>query len=157
MSKTNSKALGGRFEREIAKELSIWMFNDPHTLKREPTSGAVKNVYTGDIFPMKQLEWSYFPFHVETKSGYSDHTPTLLNFKIISDWYLKCVEESTIPGNKQEIILLICNFKGRRGILLITNKKLNIPYKCILNISPHIVYCYDYKNMLDYDFEDVFR
>jgi hypothetical protein len=155
--KTNSKKLGNQGEREIAKQLSEWIFNDSHVLKRAPDSGAQKDIYTGDIIPIKMIDWGYFPLHIEIKAGYTDLTPTLLNFKMVSKWYLKCVEESTIPGNKQEIILLIMNFKSRQGVLLATNKELNIPWKCILNIDPHIVYCYDYKEMLScYTFCEVF-
>jgi hypothetical protein len=59
--KTNSKKLGNAFERRVAKDLSLWIYNDPHVLKREPTSGATKDNYCGDIFPMKQLlpNWVY--------------------------------------------------------------------------------------------------
>jgi len=157
MPKTNSKEIGNRGERKIAKELSLWIWNDPHILKKEVTSGAVKTVYFGDIYPIKETGWGeIFPFYFEIKWGYENHTPTLLNFSIIEKWWYKCVKESE-QSNGQEIILLIMNFKGRKGILLSTNKKLNIPYKCILNIYPHIVYCYDYKEMLEYNFETVFK
>lgn len=156
--KNKSKEIGNRFEREVARQLSIWMFDDEHTLKREPTSGAVKNVYTGDIFPMKQLEWEYWPFHIECKYGYEEKMPTLLNFKIIEGWYLQCVAESTQCNNKQEIILLICNFKAKRGTLLCTNKELScVRCNCILKIGCHDVYCYNYKDMIgSYTFVEVF-
>ena len=158
--KNNSKEIGNTFERKIAKELSIWIFNDPHVLKKEPTSGAVKTVYWGDIFPMKQIEWDHFPFLIECKYGYEDFTPTLLNYRLIEEWYKKAYKES-LESKVQEIILLIRNFKGRNGVLLCTNKILsNIIYKSIICINNdnkyELVYCYNYKDMLKYKFEDVF-
>lgn len=158
--KNKSKSLGNSFERKIAKELSIWMFNDQHVLKREPTSGATKNVYCGDIFPMKQINWEVWPFHIECKYGYSQFTPTLLSYPIIEKWYLKALAESKITEN-QNIILLICNFKNKKGIMVFTNKKLKkILYKSIICIKTNgileNVYCYDYNEMLKYNFESVF-
>ncbi len=159
----NSKEIGNRFERNIAKELSLWIFNDPHTLKREPTSGATKNIYVGDIFPMKQINWGVWPFMIECKYGYTQFTPTLLNYSIIEKWYLKSFKEAQEKNNGQEIVLLICNFKNKKGILLCTNTLLNrniIDYNCILNVKDkkinHYVYCYDYKKILKYNFESVF-
>lgn len=154
--KTNSKSIGNTGERNIAKVLSIWIFNDQHVLKREPTSGGVKTVYCGDIFPMKPIEWEYFPFLIEVKWGYNDHTPTLYNFSIIEKWYLKAKKESQM-SNKQDIILLICNFKGRQGVLLFTNTELNFPYKCILNIKSECVFCYNFKEIIKYDFNEIFK
>lgn len=159
--KTNSKTLGGSFERKIAKELSLWIYNDKDVLKREPTSGATKDIYVGDIYPAKQLkpdqqEWIFL---VECKSGYSNMTPTLLNYKIIENWYLKSLKETKL-SKKQKIILLIANFKNRKGILLCTNNELNICCKCILCIKNNQdyewVFCYDYKDTLEYNFKDVF-
>ena len=155
--KTNSKKIGNNYEREIAFQLSEWIFNDKHVLKRESTSGGVKTVYFGDIYPIKDTGWDHFPFYIEVKHGYEKNLPTLLNFTIIESWWHKCVLESE-QSNGQDIILLIYNPTGRRGVLLCTNTVLNIAYKCILNISPHIVYCYDFKNMIkNYDFETVFK
>jgi len=155
--KTNSKKIGNKAEREIAFQLSNWIWNDAHILKRESTSGAVKTVYYGDIFPIKETGWDHFPFYIEVKHGYEKQLPNLFNFNIVEEWWYKCVLESE-QSNGQDIILLIYNSTGRRGVLLFTNKKLNIPFKCILNISPHIVYCYDFKKMIkDYDFETVFK
>lgn len=158
--KTNSKSLGGAFERKVASQLSYWMFDDPHVLKREPTSGGSKSVYCGDIFPMKQITWKTFPLLVECKCGYTNLTPTLLNYSIVETWYLKALKESK-QSNGQDIILLIQNFKNKRGILLSTNIELDqIVYKCVLCIKNNggyeYVFCYDYNEMLKYRFVDVF-
>jgi hypothetical protein len=162
MAKQNSKKIGNNFERLVARQLSLWMYGDPHVLKREPTSGATKDVYNGDIFPMKQLElgqpdWIYL---VECKYGYSQFTPTLLNYNIIEKWYLKSLEESN-QSEKQKIILLILNFKGKKGILACTNIELNSIYcKSIIcirtNGNVEWVFCYDYKEMLQYNYDQIF-
>ena len=163
VKKTNkSKAVGNTFERSIAKQLSEWIYSDQHVLKREPTSGATKDNYVGDVYPAKQLtpnqpEWLYL---VECKYGYTQNTPTLLNYKIVESWYLKSLQE-TKQSEKQKIILLIANFKGKRGVLLCTNKFLNcIHCNCVLcirnNGDVEYVYCYDYGEMLKYKFTDVF-
>jgi len=159
--KTNSKALGGIFERKIAKELSCWIYDDQHVLKREPTSGATKDNYIGDIYPAKQLligqpSWVFL---VECKSGYSQFTPTLINYSIIEKWYLKALLE-TRQNELQKNILLICNFKAKKGILVCSSLELNIPCKCVLciknNGSFEWVFCYEYKDMLEHSFEEVF-
>jgi hypothetical protein len=162
MAKQNSKEIGNKFERKVAKELSNWIYDDPHVLKREPTSGAVKHVYSGDIFPMKQIRndqpgWTLL---VECKYGYAQFTPTLLNYKIIEGWYLKAKSEAN-ETDVQKTIMLICNFKGKRGILLCTNKELSTIYcKCVLCIrnsgSVEWVFCYDYKEMLKYSYNEIF-
>jgi hypothetical protein len=162
MFKTNSKKIGNSFERRVAKDLSTWIYNDPHTLQREPTSGATKHVYFGDIFPVKQLEkgqpeWKYL---VECKYGYSQFTPTLLNYSIVEGWYLKALAESK-QTKKQHVILLIMNFKNKKGILLCTNKELDtICCKCVLCIRNNgnfeWVFCYDYNEMLKYGYNEIF-
>jgi hypothetical protein len=156
-----SKKMGNNFERKIAKELSIWMFNDPHVLKREPTSGANKHTYIGDIIPMKQINWHYWPFNIETKYGYYKRRPTLLNYDIVRKWLLKAYYQSD-NHNTQKLVLLICNFKTRRGILVFTNKVLNnIYWRSIIhfkdsNNQRQFCYIYDYDELLMNDFEDIF-
>ena len=160
--KTNSKKLGNAFERKIAKELSNWIYNDPHVLQREATSGGTKTVYVGDIFPVKQLnknqpEWEYL---VECKSGYEELTPTLLNFKIIKNWYLKAIKEIEY-SEKQKTIIIIANFKGRRGILFCCDKELNEIFErtiiCIQdNDNYYFLHCYNYKDILEYNYKDLF-
>ena len=38
----NPKEKGNKEERKQAKQLSIWMFNDPDVLKRHSSSGLIK-------------------------------------------------------------------------------------------------------------------
>ncbi len=156
-----SKQIGNAFERKMAKELSIWMFDDPHTLKREPTSGATKDVYIGDIYPMKQMDWNCWPFQIETKYGYTNQSPTLINYKIIEKWFLKAHLESK-EHDTQKIILLITNFKDRKGIMLICNCELySINWRSIIKIKHNgcdlIGYVYDYAELLKTNFDDVFK
>lgn len=163
MKKNNNKRIGNTFEKKIARDLSMWMFDDINVLKREPTSGALKTVYCGDIFPMKQISWKQFPFLIECKYGYEQFTPTLINYSIIEKWYLKALAESK-QSKDQKIIFLICNFKGRRGILFCTNIELNesvINYKCVLciknNGNNEYLFCYLFEDLLKCNFKDIFE
>ena len=66
------KKKGNAEERKQAKDLAIWMFNDPDVLKRHATSGMDKSVYTGDVVPMKQLQefgWKKFNFMIQEKKN----------------------------------------------------------------------------------------
>jgi|SaaInlStandDraft_3_1057020.scaffolds.fasta_scaffold21831_3 hypothetical protein len=161
MAKQNSKRIGNTFERKVARQLSIWIYDDPHVLKREPTSGGVKNVYSGDIFPMKQLtpDQPEFNLLVECKYGYAQFVPTLMNYSVIEQWYLKSLAESNAT-EKQKVVFVIANFKSKKGILLCTNIELNTIYcKCVLcirnNGSVEWVYCYDYNEMLKYSYKEI--
>lgn len=121
--KTKDKIKGNRFERECSVLLNKWIFNGEKILKRADDSGALKDIYTGDIIPYGQLppEWEgKFPFHIECKSGYKDCIPTPFTCTTIQKWLVKCIEESKI--HNQFNILLLVRFFNRRKILLITNK-----------------------------------
>ena len=156
----NSKAKGGKMERDTAKTLSIWMFEDEHVLKREPTSGAVKHNYCGDIFPMKQINWANFPFLIETKTGYENHTPTLHQYTKVIEWFNK----ATIEGKQhnQWIIFLICQFKNKSA-LLFTNYYLDLDTILPIAIIPNQtnedinwIYIYIFKDLLKLNFIDLF-
>ena len=156
----NSKRKGGQFERDIAKTLSIWMFNDSNVLKREPTSGATKCNYSGDVFPMKQIDWSNFPFIMELKTGYEEHTPTFYKYTQILNWFNKSNIES--HQHNQYIIFLICRFKSQ-PILLFTNYQLQLDKIVPLVIIPNQVeneiqwiYTYKFKDLLELNFLDLF-
>ena len=159
-NKINSKQKGNSFERKIAKELSIWMFNNKDILKRHPTSGFDKCIWTGDVVPLAQLpdEWnSKWPIHIECKSGYKDDTPDFWNYKKIINWFNKAREESKI--NNQNIIYLICQFK-HRSALLITNEMIQeyIPYKLsILDDTYNILYVYGYNDIISSNFNNIFN
>jgi len=154
------KQKGNKMERDTAKALSIWIFNDEHVLKREPTSGACKNNYCGDIFPMKQIEWINFPFLIETKSGYEQHIPTLWQYNKVINWYNKAINES--KQHNQHIILLICQFKNKSTILF-TNYQIDIKYILPMSIIPnqingeiHWINVYLFKELLKLNFNDIF-
>jgi hypothetical protein len=154
------KTKGNKMERDTAVELSIWMFNDPHVLKREPTSGACKYNYCGDIFPMKQIEWKNFPFLIETKTGYEQYTPTLWKYTKVLEWFNKSLSESL--QHNQWIIFLICQFKNKPK-LLFTNYPLEldtiIPVSLIpnkTNDNINWIYVYSFKSILQIDFLNAF-
>ena len=70
----NSKSKGNAFERQVAKELSLWYYNDPNVLMRSPSSGAVFNKrkdsdlnVAGDIYQVKHDGFEEWPFVVECK------------------------------------------------------------------------------------------
>lgn len=154
------KVKGGKMERDTAKSLSLWMFGDPHTLKREPTSGATKHSYCGDVFPMKQIDWVHFPFLIETKTGYENHTPSLWQYSKVLEWFNKSNEES--KQHNQWIIFLICQFKNKPA-LLFTNYPLDLeqilPVALIPNeLSDDVqwIYTYIFKDLLALTFLDLF-
>ena len=154
------KAKGGKMERDTAKTLSIWMFGDEHVLKREPTSGAFKYNYCGDVIPQKQIDWSNFPFLIETKTGYETFTPTLWQYTKVLEWYNKSVGES--KQHNQWIIFLICQFKNK-PTLLFTNYHLELDRILPVAIIPNQtngdvnwVYTYLFKDLLKLKFTDLY-
>lgn len=156
----NSKRKGGKMERDTAKSLSVWMFEDEHVLKREPTSGAIKYNYCGDIYPQKQINWSNFPFLIECKTGYQEHSPTFWKYSKSIEWFNKASVESR--QHNQWIIFLICQFKNK-PTLLFTNYQIDlhriIPNVIIPNqINGQInwINVYNFKDMLKLGFPDIF-
>jgi len=159
----NPKEKGNKEERKQAKQLSIWMFNDPDVLKRHSSSGADKSVYSGDIVPMKQLDqfgWKNFNFLIEVKSGYAKDKPNFWNYEKISRWYRKAVLE----GNqaKQTNIILICQFKNMQA-LFITNNHFNGKIMFNICIPVHMyngeieyAYVYYLKDVLKCKFTELF-
>jgi len=160
-----SKSKGNAYERKVAKELSIWMFNDKHLLKRKSDSGMVKDNYCGDVYPEGQLPLNWkgsFPFLIECKSGYPQHHPTFWKYKMVEKWFNKAYKESLI--NKQSIIFLICQFKNQRA-LLITNELLdmnnilfNVAFPIVNEIEEDVKYgyVYNYNELLKLDFYKIF-
>ena len=164
---TNAKKKGNSFENKISKILGQWMFEDIHALARHHTSGAQKQVYCGDIIPIKQLDqfkkWNIksFPFLIETKTGYTQFIPTIWSYTKIMEWYIKSYQESLI--NNQNIIFLICQFKNKKTIFL-TNYLLDqdkvlftsaFPIK--INGEIHYLYCYLFKELIQNDFHSLFN
>ena len=155
------KAKGNQEERKQAKILSNWMFDDPNTLKRQSDSGALKDIYCGDIIPIKQINWSHFPFMIEIKSGYEEHIPTFWSYSKPANWYIKAVEEGKI--HNQYIIFLICQFLNKQA-LLFTNYQLDLNkiYPNIIIPIPiendlHWIFIYNLKWVLDINFMELFN
>lgn len=154
------KRKGNKMERDVAKLLSIWMFNSEHVLKREPTSGASKFNYCGDVYPQQQIDWSNFPFLIETKTGYEQHTPTFWQYTKTLEWFNKASVEGR--QHNQWIIFLICQFKNRSA-LLFTDYHLDlekiVPTAIIPNqINGEIqwIYVYTLKEVIKLNFLDLF-
>jgi hypothetical protein len=162
--KTNrSKKKGNAFENQVAKELGIWMFNDVNFLQRHLTSGAQKNVYCGDIIPVKQLpDWfNKWTILIETKNGYPTNIPNIWRQTWLKDIFNKARQEAAI--HNQNIIFLIIRFKNRSK-LLFTNCYIDpkiILYNAIFpleqNGKVHNIYVYDYNTLLKTDFRKVLK
>ena len=147
-------------ERDTAKTLSIWMFDDEHVLKREATSGATKHIYCGDIIPIKQINWSNFPFLIETKHGYEQHIPTLAKYAKVLEWFNKSVTEG--KQHQQPIIFLICQFLNQKA-LLFTNFQLALDKIVPVSIIPNQIngdiswiQVYLFKDLLKLNFIELF-
>ena len=154
------KRKGNKMERDTAKILSFWMFNIEHVLKREPTSGASKFNYCGDVYPQQQIDWLNFPFLIETKTGYENHTPTLHQYTKVLEWFNKAFQEG--KQHNQWIIFLICQFKNKSA-LLFTNYHLDLEEIVPIAILPNQVdeeiqwiYTYIFKEVLKLNFLDLF-
>jgi hypothetical protein len=154
------KQKGNKMERDTAKTLSFWMFNSEHVLKREPTSGATKHNYCGDIYPQQQINWSNFPFLIETKTGYENHTPTLWQYTKVLEWFNKSIGEG--KQHNQWIIFLICQFKNKPA-LLFTNYHLDLDTISPVAIIPNQVNgeiqwinIYVFKDLIKLNFIDIF-
>lgn len=164
ISSGKAKAKGNSYERKVAKELSFWIFEDQDVLKRHPTSGADKCIWCGDIVPLKQLplEWNaQFPFMIETKSGYEQHSPTFWRYGKIEEWVKKAYIEGI--NHNQTILFLICQFKNKSP-LLITNYCINIDtllfnvvFPVRLNGNIFYAYVYNFKDVLKLSFCDLFN
>ena len=162
-AKPNNKRRGGSYERKVAKQLSFWMFEDIDFLKRHPTSGAQKQIYSGDVMPMKQLSdnWCrHFPFVIETKYGYPQHSPTFWKHTQVDEWFKKAYIEGQI--NNQPIVLLICQFKNKQALfmtnyLIDVNKKMfDVAFPVEINGTVHYVYSYNFNNLLKKEFHTLF-
>ena len=154
--KTNSKRKGGAFERKIAKELSIWMFEDEDVLKRHPTSGTDKCIWTGDVVPLKQLPeyWNKWCFQIECKTGYKTFYPDFWNYNKILDWIDKAEKEAIC--HNQNILFLICQFKYRKALLITNFKFIKIKENIIFNHNEIFYYVYEYQKIIESNFNDSF-
>jgi len=158
------KNKGNAYERKIAKDLSIWMFEDKDFLKRHASSGMDKSVWCGDVVPVKQLPESWkrsFSFLIECKTGYIKNKPTFWRYSKVSEWFKKAYLEGQI--NNQNIIFLICQFKNQQSLLITNylidiNKLLfNVAIPVIIEENIHYAYVYFFNEVLNNDFYNLFN
>jgi hypothetical protein len=151
----NQKSKGNAFETKTARQLSLWMFNDPKILSRSLGSGSVTTRgYLGDIVPIKQMpilnDWIFL---IEAKHGYKDQISTLTNQTLIKKWLDKLILEKK---DLDLIILLIVKFH-MQPTLIITDKKLNnIEFNLILNYNSVLFYIYKFEEVIQKDFITTF-
>lgn len=151
---TNQKAKGNKYERETAKKLSKWMFNDPTILYKHEDSGARKVVYNGDVTPkhISKYPWKIFPFVIECKNGYKQNIPTLMNQNHLKKWLKKLLSERT---DEQRIPLFIAQYHRQIPILL-TTITLNCKYELALLVNyadvDEFFYVYKFNELLKKDF-----
>ena len=160
---TNQKRNGGKYERKVAKELAFWMFEDYDFLKRHATSGADKSVWCGDVSPVKQIpdQWKrHFPFLIETKTGYPQHSPDFWKHTQVDTWYKKAYLEGQI--NNQPIVLLICQFKYKQALFMtnhlidVNAAMFDVAFPVQINGTTHYVYSYVFNKLLEKNFHSLF-
>ncbi len=155
--KNKNKEEGNAFERKVAKEMSLWLFENRNILRRSSDSGAQKANYSGDIIPEGQLptQWNRkWPIIVECKYGYKTIAiPNIWNRKWITTWYLKALNES--KKHNQPIIFIVNNFKNRKFNTITTNIHFNhlfilheISFPVIVDQYVHHLFVYNYKKVL---------
>jgi len=158
-SRVEGKPKGNSYEREVAKQLGAWMFNNKNMLYKHEDSGARKTVYSGDIIPKDadNFPWKFWPFIVECKSGYKQHIPTLCgNQKKLREWLNKMLDERTYS---QRIPLFIAQFYNRQPILL-TNIILDAfsPMSLALELGNdqyEIFFIYEFNNLQKLNFLEI--
>jgi len=164
-----SKAKGNGFEREIAKVLSTWIFNNKYILGRDPTSGArgtilgAGTVYAGDIVPVKQLPVSVlphgkFPFIFELKTGYKKDIPTIFQQKILHKWIKKLIGELT---DEQTTPILIIKFHYQKTMVMMPFDLTSMHWDvCIsvpvMNFGNLKFYAYPFEDLIQYDFDTIY-
>lgn len=153
MTKLNSKNKGNRFERQVAKQLSKWMFDDDTILFRDSTSGGRKVSYRGDIIPVKQLpEWNHFKFYIEVKHGYN--IQTFCNYDLTKQWIIKAENDMT---DDQNILLLVVKHNYRQPYVIINRFVECLNLSIILHINDKNYYVYSLKEILNLNFLIFFK
>lgn len=142
MNTKNNKQKGSTFEREIAKKLSIWIYNKPSVIRRHPTSGSEKDYGQGSDIGLFQPNYEPFNYFVEVKCGYKDD---IFNArKQILNWYYIAKEK-----NKKEYPIWIIWKLLNKGIILASDNKFKINDE-LFNLNN--LYIYDFKKLLEMDF-----
>lgn len=148
----NPKEKGNRNERKIAVEMSNWMFGDKSILFRDASSGARKVAYVGDIVPVKQMPWKYFPFFLEVKSGYNKNTATFYNQKLLREWIIKYTGQLT---EEQSNLFIIVSHDYKQNFI-ICNKKLSLlDWILCIKVNDKKYYSYMYKDLLEININDL--
>jgi hypothetical protein len=122
-----SKSKGNRFERDIAKKLSIWYFQDPDALIRNPGSGSIATIRSaqngskeaymgipaGDIMQIKRHDLP-FPFSVEVKHHkvlVLEHLLFEKKNSLIYKFWRQCTRDAGISG-KIPLMIFKENYKN---------------------------------------------
>lgn len=153
-----NKKVGNREENKIAKTLGEWIFNDKFTLKKHDTSGARKEVYSGDIVVQKPIRWPIFFLNIEVKNGYADNYPDFWNHTMLLKWMKKCIKESD-DSKEQKLILLITQFKNRQKLVTTNYLVKSLPFKASFPIeweTRSFAFVYLLKDLMKHEFEDLF-
>lgn len=153
MKQGAQKSKGNRFEHKMSKKLGNWMFGDQYMLDKDPTSGARKLIYKGDIVPVKahEFNWSCWPFLFECKDGYKNNIPTLMNQSLVREWLYKLLSE--LDQTSQFIPMLIAQFHGYKTPILLTTLVLNF----YTDISMLVAYENEYYQFYIYNFNEIIK
>lgn len=158
-----SKREGNKFENKISKELGEWIFSDKFVFERDKTSGGSKNVYVGDIIPIKQINWRYFPFIIECKHGYKDRMANLNQQRAVKDWILKAQYEKT---EQQQYLWLIIQFQNYSTLFITDHILKGIHWDVALNTidknyyenkKRYICYVYQFKDIKYQKLKDLYK
>jgi len=168
--KGTNKAKGNSFEREIAKTLSTWIFDDPYVLGRDPTSGArgtvlgSGKVYAGDIVPVKQLPLSVFPvgkfpFLLELKTGYKKDVPTVFQQRIIHKWVKKLIGELT---DEQTTPIFVLRFHYQPAVIVMPFDIQSVHWDVCFNVPVMRYgnlkfYSYSFDQMIAHEFATIYK
>jgi hypothetical protein len=150
--RTNSKALGNNYEREVAKKLSLWITNNENddVVWRDLGSGSRGTVRAkqgknttrhGDFVPTDlNYKWLFDLFCIDSKS-YKEWNPLFINEKnmksnsILNQWIKVCQE------SQGKIPMMICHIRDRK-----TPEFVIVPKDILFPDS------YQYPNMMEYTF-----
>jgi hypothetical protein len=148
----NPKEKGNRNERKIAVEMSEWMFGDKSILFRDASSGARKVAYVGDIVPVKQMPWKYFPWFIEAKSGYNKDIATFYNQKLLREWIVKYTSQLT---EEQSNLLLVIRHDHKQPFVICNKELTLLDWTLCIKVNEKKYYSYLYKDLLEVDINDL--
>jgi len=147
--RNTSKSKGSAFEREMAKELSMWIYKKPSIVRRHPTSGAEKDYSQGSDIGVFQPGEKELELYIELKCGYTEKIDIINARKQIIEW----VEKAKKNNKKNYPVWLIWKLLNR-GIILASTKPITGTNLKELYICDNL-YIYDFKEVLKYKFEEL--